>query len=73
MGIQSKDLLDQLADMQLALEGFSLEKLTIEEAQGLKSSFEALLLLEDAVDIAHFYTARVKDGNFPCFKCLIKS
>jgi len=39
MGIQSKDLLDQLEDLQLALEGYSLEQLTVEEAKRLKSSF----------------------------------
>ncbi len=40
MPITSKDLLDQLADLQLALEGYSFEKLNVEEARALKSYFE---------------------------------
>lgn len=40
MPIQSKDLLEQLADLQLALEGFSFDQLTAREATALKASFE---------------------------------
>jgi CheY-like chemotaxis protein len=40
MPITSKDLLDQLADLQLALEGYSFDKLKVEEARALKSYFE---------------------------------
>ncbi|TNF71466.1 MAG: response regulator [Bacteroidetes bacterium] len=40
MPITSKDLLDQLADLQLALEGYSYEKLNVVEARALKSYFE---------------------------------
>ncbi len=40
MAITSKDLLDQLADLQLILEGYSFEKLNVEEARVLKSYFD---------------------------------
>jgi signal transduction histidine kinase/CheY-like chemotaxis protein len=40
MSIQSKDLLEQLADLQLSLEGFSFDQLTAREATALKASFE---------------------------------
>lgn len=40
MAFKSRDLLDQLADLQLALEGYSLQQLSVEEASALKRSFE---------------------------------
>ena len=40
MPITSKDLLDQLADLQLILEGYSFEQLNVEEANALKSYFD---------------------------------
>lgn len=40
MPITSKDLLDQLADLQLTLEGYSFEQLNVEEARALKSYFD---------------------------------
>ena len=40
MAFKSRDLLDQLADLQLTLEGYSLQQLSVEEAKVLKKSFE---------------------------------
>ena len=40
MPITSKDLLDQLSDLQLTLEGYSFEQLNVEEARALKSYFD---------------------------------
>jgi len=40
MRITSKDLLDQLADLQLTLEDYSFEQLNVEEARALKSYFD---------------------------------
>ena len=40
MAFKSRDLLDQLADLQLTLEGYSLQQLSVEEANALKKSFE---------------------------------
>ncbi|MEJ2585747.1 MAG: HAMP domain-containing sensor histidine kinase [Robiginitalea sp.] len=40
MPITSRDLLDQLADLQLTLEGYSFEQLNVEEASALNSYFD---------------------------------
>ncbi len=39
MPTRSRDLLDQIADLQNALEGFSFDQLTVSEARALKMSF----------------------------------
>lgn len=39
MPTSSREILDQIADLQISLEGFSFEQLTVAEAQALKSSF----------------------------------
>jgi len=41
MPTNSREILDQIADLQSALEGFSFDQLTVAEAQVLKSSFNA--------------------------------
>ena len=41
MPTNSREILDQIADLQSALEGFSFDQLTVAEAQALKSSFNA--------------------------------
>ncbi|MGB5509415.1 ATP-binding response regulator [Robiginitalea sp.] len=40
MPITSKDLLDHLSDLQLALEDYSFEKMTVEEANSVKESYD---------------------------------
>ena len=43
MTLPPKDLLDQLADLQLTLEGYSLEKLTVAQALEVRESFQQFL------------------------------
>jgi len=40
MPVTSKDLLDHLSDLQLALEDYSFEKMTVEEASAVKESYD---------------------------------
>ena len=40
MPVTSKDLLDHLSDLQLALEDYSFEKMTVEEASAVKKSYD---------------------------------
>jgi len=41
MPTNSREILDQIADLQIALKGFSFDQLSVAEAQALKSSFDA--------------------------------
>jgi CheY-like chemotaxis protein len=40
MPVTSKDLLDHLSDLQLALEDYSFEKMTVEQARAVKESYD---------------------------------
>lgn len=59
MPIKSRDLLDQIADLQLAIEGFSFEQLSVEEARTLKTSFDHF---RNHLEAEIWKPARVKGG-----------
>jgi CheY-like chemotaxis protein len=51
MTLPHKDLLDQLADLQLTLEGYSLEKLTVAQALEVRESFQQFLKVMESFHV----------------------
>lgn len=60
MTLPPKDLLDQLADLQLTLEGYSLEKLTVAQALEVRESFQQFLKVMESLHIPFELEKRVE-------------